>query len=177
MKTPTNIDTPVANILQYSEQFDNAIWVKNSQNGPGPATITPNNQVDPLNGLTADTIAFPAAGAGAWALLQQSFLDVATVAGKPYTFSIWLKAATPLAIMLCIEDTNGHVAVQTSVNVTTAWNRFVVSGTFPSTGLAGTPIVFFGTIGGMAAATVFAWGAQLESGSVATTYASTTSPG
>jgi uncharacterized phage protein (TIGR02218 family) len=177
MKTPTNIDTPVANILQYSDQFDNAVWVKNSQNGPPQATITPNNQVDPLNGLTADTIVFPAAGAGAWALLQQSFLDVATVAGKAYTFSIWLKAAGPLAIMLCIEDTTGHVAAETSVNVTTAWNRFVVSGTFPSTGLAGTPIVFFGTIGGMAAATVYAWGAQLENGSVATTYASTTTPG
>src|ERR1051326_5210048 len=177
MKTPTNLDTPVANILQYSEQFDNAIWVKNSANGPPPAVITPNNQVDPLNGLTADTIAFPATSTGQWALLQQTFIDIATVAGNTYTFSIWLRAASPQVVQLCIEDTGGHVAVSSMVNVTTAWNRFSVSGTFPSTGLVGTPIVFFGTNGVMAAATVFAWGAQLESGTVATTYASTTTPG
>src|SRR5262249_40892048 len=58
-----------------------------------------------------------------------------------------------------------------------SWNRFVVTGTFASSGLAGTPIVFFGTNGVMAAATVFAWGAQLENGSAATAYASTTTPG
>ena len=177
MKSPTNIDTPVANLLQYSEQFDNPVWVKNSQNGPLPATITPNNQVDPLNGMTADTIAFPATTSGSWAVLQQSFLDIATVAGKTYTFSIWLKAASPQVVTLCIEDTGGHAAVITSVNVTTAWNRFVVSGTFISTGLTGNPSVFFGTNGVMAAATVYAWGAQLENGSTATTYAATTSPG
>ncbi len=177
MKTPTNIDTPVANLLQYSEQFDNAVWGKNSQNGPPPATITPNSQVDPLNGMTADTIAFPATGAGQWAILQQSFLDITTVAGKTYTFSIWLKAASPQVVTLCIEDTSGHAAVITSVSVTTAWNRFVVSGTFLSTGLAGTPIVFCGNNGVMAAATVYAWGAQLENGPVATNYAATTTPG
>jgi uncharacterized phage protein (TIGR02218 family) len=139
--------------------------------------VTPNNQTDPLNGSTADTIAFPATAIGQWALLQQTFLAIAAVAGKPFAFSIWLKAASPQIVNLCIEDTGGHVAVATNVNVTTAWNRFVVTGTFPSSGLVGTPIVFLGTNGAMAAATVFAWGAQLESGSAATTYASTTTPG
>ena len=176
MKTPTNIDTPVANLLQFSEQFDNAVWAKNSFNAP-LAAVSANNQADPLNGATADTIVFPATSSGQWALLQQTFLDIATVAGKPFTFSIWLKAAGSQAVALCIEDTGGHVAVSTTVNVSTAWNRFVVSGTFPSTGLVGTPIVFLGTIGAMAAATVFAWGAQLEKGSVATAYAVTTTPG
>src|SRR5262249_36367431 len=147
MKTPTNIDKPVANILQYSEQFDNPVWVKNSQTGPPQASVTPENQLDPLNGMTADTISFPATGAGQWALLQQSFLDIATVAGKPFTFSIWLKAGGAQVVTLCIEDTSGHVAVATSVSVTTLWNRFVATGTFASSGLAGTPIVFFGTIG------------------------------
>src|SRR5262249_51845046 len=153
---PANIDTAVANLLQFSEQFDNAVWVKNSV-GVALAAVTANNQTDPLNGATADTIVFPATGSGQWGLLQQTFLDIATVAGKPFTFSIWLKAASPQAVTLCIEDTSGHAAALSTVNVTTAWNRFVVSGTFPSTGLAGTPIVFFGTIGVMAAATVFAW--------------------
>jgi uncharacterized phage protein (TIGR02218 family) len=177
MKTPTNLDTPVANLLQYSEQFDNPVWVKNSANGPAQATITANNQTDPLNGMTADTISFPATTAGQWALLEQNFLDIATVAGKTFTFSIWLKTATSATVNLCIEDTGGHVAVSTTVNVTSAWNRLVVTGTFPSSGLVGTPIVFFGNDGNMPASTIFAWGAQLESGSVATTYAGTTSPG
>ncbi|HET9365560.1 MAG TPA: DUF2163 domain-containing protein, partial [Candidatus Angelobacter sp.] len=176
MKTPTNIDMSVANLLQFSEQFDNPVWVKDSANGPPPATITPNSQVDPLNGLTADTISFPATTTGNWALLTQSFLDVATVAGKTFTFSIWLKAASSVQINLCIEDTGGHVAVSTNVNVTTAWNRFIVTGTFPSTGLVGTPIVFFGNDGTMPASTVYAWGAQVENGATATTYASTTTP-
>jgi uncharacterized phage protein (TIGR02218 family) len=176
MKTPVNIDTPVANLLQFSEQFDNSVWIKNS-NGAPPASITPNSQADPLNGGSADTVIFPATTVGQWALLQQSFLDIATVAGRTFTFSLWLKAATPQQVQLCIEDTSGHVAIATIVNVTTAWGRFVVSGTFPSSGLAGTPIIFFGTNGSMAAATVYAWGAQLESGSTATTYAATTAPG
>ncbi len=176
MKTPTNIDTPVANLLQYSEQLDNPVWVKNSANGPAPATITANNQTDPLNGSTADTISFPATTTGQWALLQQSFLDIATVAGQTFTFSIWLKTASSAIVNLCIEDTGGHVAVSTIVTVTSAWNRFVVTGTFPVSGLAGTPIAFFGNNGNMPASTIFAWGAQLEIGPAATTYASTTTP-
>jgi uncharacterized phage protein (TIGR02218 family) len=176
MKTPTNIDMSVANLLQFSEQFDNPVWVKDSANGPPPATITPNSQVDPLNGLTADTISFPATTTGNWALLTQSFLDVATVTGKTFTFSIWLKAVSPLQLNLCIEDTGGHVAVSTNVNVTTAWNRFMVTGTFPSSGLVGTPIVFFGNDGVMPASTVYAWGAQVENNSRATAYANTTIP-
>ena len=176
MKTPSNIDTPVANLLQFSEQFDNAVWARNSL-GAALAVVTANNQADPLNGVTADTIAFPATVAGQWALLQQSFLDIATVAGKPYTFSIWLKAATPQQMQLRIEDTNGLAAAGAVVNVTTAWNRLVLSGTFPSTGLAGTPIVYFGNAGNMPAATIYAWGAQLENGLTATAYTSTTTPG
>ncbi|HKV95771.1 MAG TPA: DUF2163 domain-containing protein [Candidatus Angelobacter sp.] len=176
MKTPTNIDTPVANLLQFSEQFDHPVWAKDSANGPPPATVTPNSQADPLNGLTADTINFGATNIGQWALLTQSFLDVATVAGKTFTFSIWLKAASSVQLNLCIEDTGGHVAVSTNVNVTTAWSRFMVTGTFPSSGLAGTPIVFFGNDGVMPASTVYAWGAQVENNSTATAYASTTTP-
>src|SRR5947209_18379395 len=130
MKTPTNIDTPVANLLQFSEQFDNPVWVKNSANGPAPATITANNQTDPLNGSTADTISFPATTVGQWALLQQSFLDISTVAGQTFTFSIWLKTAASAIVSLCIEDTGCHVDGCTIVNVTSAWNRFVVTGTF-----------------------------------------------
>src|SRR6185312_5905909 len=75
-----------------------------------------------------------------------------------------------------IEDTGGHVAVSTNVNITTAWNRFIVTGTFPSSGLVGTPIVFFGNDGTMPASTVYAWGAQVENGATATAYASTTAP-
>ena len=176
MKTPTNIDTPVANQLQFSEQFDNPVWVKDSANGPPPATITPNSQIDPLNSFTADTINFGATSIGNWALLTQTFLDIATVADKTFTFSIWLKAASSVQINLCIEDTGGHVAVSTNVNITTAWNRFIVTGTFPSSGLVGTPIVFFGNDGTMPASTVYAWGAQVENGSTATAYASTTTP-
>src|SRR5581483_9761305 len=171
-----NIDTPVANLLQFSEQFDNPVWAKDSANGPPPATITPNSQVDPLNGLTADTINFGATSTGQWALLTQSFLDTATVAGKTFTFSIWLKAASPIQLNLCIEDTGGHVAVSTNVNVTTAWNRCMVTGIFPSSGLVGTPIIFFGNDGVMPASTVYAWGAQVENGATATAYASTTTP-
>jgi hypothetical protein len=163
----------IANLLTFSEQFDNAAWVRNSS-GVAQATVTANNQTDPLSGTTADTVSFPATAAGQWALLQQTFLDIATVAGKTYTLSIWLKAASSTTIVLILEDSGGHHAASQFVNVTTAWTRFSITGTFPAGGLTGTPLVLFGNNGSAAAATVFAWGAQLEQASAPSDYLKTT---
>lgn len=164
----------VTNLLTFSEQFDNAVWVKNSS-GVAFASVTANNQTDPTGGTTADTLNFAATAAGQWCVLQQSFLDIISVAGKTFTFSIWLKAASPQTISLAIEDTGGHLVGSLTVNVTTTWTRYVVAGTFLANGLVGTPIVFIGTNGVMAAATVFAWGAQLEVGGLPSAYVQTVS--
>ncbi|HYL92276.1 MAG TPA: phage tail protein, partial [Alphaproteobacteria bacterium] len=164
----------ITNLLKYSEQLDNAVWLRNS-NGVAASTVTPNNQTDPLGGQTADTVAFPATGAGQWAFLQQSFSDIVTVAGKTYTFSVWLKAAAPCVTTLAITDLAGNYAKSVTVNVTTTWTRFSATGTFISSGLVGSPIVLLGNGSSASAATLFAWGAQVEQAINPSNYVATTS--
>ena len=67
------------NLLTYSEQFDNAIWSKNS------ITVTVDAVADPFGDVTADNL-IPAAASAAHRINQ----SVTTPAGE-YTFSAYFK--------------------------------------------------------------------------------------
>jgi hypothetical protein len=69
------------NLLQYSEQFDNANWVK--LNG---STLTPNTTVAPNGTLTADT--FQASNLAFGGILRSS---ITANIGTVYTFSFYAK--------------------------------------------------------------------------------------
>lgn len=134
------------NLLTFTEEFDNAAWVKSS------ATVAANSVAAPDGTMTADTLT--ASGANGTAL--QTF----TASAVPYTFSVWLRRLTGTGnVQLTVDGTT-----YATVTLTTAWARFETTLT-PSAGsrTAGVRIVTSGDA-------VYAWGAQLELGSTATDY-------
>lgn len=71
------------NQLTYTEQFDNATWVKSI------STITANNTTDPLGGNTADK--FAASSSGISSYIYQAY-SPAIASGSNCTYSIYAKA-------------------------------------------------------------------------------------
>lgn len=139
--------TPASvNLLTFSQEFDNAAWVKTS------ASVSANSFVAPDSTTGADTIT--ASGANGTAL--QSY----TASATPYTFSIWLRRLTGSGNVQLTVDGTTYVTVA----VTSDWTRFSTTLT-PSAGTrsAGIRIV-------TSADAVYAWGAQLEAGSSPSAY-------
>lgn len=137
------------NLLTYSEQIDNAAWSKPN------ASITPNASADPLGFITADRVA----NAGPATVQTPGFT---ATAGDNLTFSAWLRSATGVnqTVNLSISG-----AVNTPQTVTTEWQRFSVTWSSASAG------TWNGRIGTTEQAyDVFAWGAQVEKATTASSY-------
>jgi hypothetical protein len=150
------------NYLIFSEQFDNAVWSKETN-----VTVTANNQTDPLGGNTADTIA-TGATAG-----QGVFQTSTMIARKGFqsTFSVWLKAGANTNVTLSINRAGGLDQESQAITVTNAWQRFTLTHSATWTGTTGVTAIIRIT---NSASSIFAWGAQLEFGASATTYTQTT---
>lgn len=142
------------NLVKYSEQFD--LWDKAGTNLPTIALIDTNG---PFGTKTAEKVTF---GASADSRLQQG---IANMPAGTYTFSIWLRADSPVTMRIGI-NTAGTI-----INVTTQWQRF--SNTI--TVAAGTlyPLMQK-TSSDTSTFSFYAYGAQVESGSVPTNYIKTT---
>lgn len=141
-----------ANLLQWTEQFQNGVWVVG-----GVLTVTPNAATDPLGGSTADLIAFLDLDSST--ILQTSaaagtFTATSTVANtttlwarysvtkSAVCFSVWLRSLLGDPILLSLSTVGGLVRC----------GLFDPSGGGPS---------------------IFAWGAKLEAGATATGSAAT----
>jgi hypothetical protein len=155
-----------ANLLAFSEQFDNAIWTKNGS--AGNPVVTANTQTGPLGGLVADTIAFPVTAAGQETYIQQDSGIVPTN-GQQYTFSCWMKAASSVTANLRIVQATGQNDTVHPCAVTTAWQRFSMTVTMASVG-TGSLLARLHEGASTAATTIFVFGAQLELGATMTSY-------
>jgi hypothetical protein len=164
-ETNSQLNTPFggfgahSNLLLNSEAFNN--WSVSNATLP-----------------TADTIVAPDGQTTAEALTNTLgngfvFQTTSTAIGATYTFSIWLRAPTTQTATIRI-GASGTAAGPTSVsvNLTSTWQRYTV--TQDTSGYTGfvRPIIFPGGTGG-GIGTVYAWGAQLEAGSTAGVYTST----
>lgn len=151
---------PRHNLATYSEQFDHANWQKST------LTVTANTVVAPDFTTTADVLT--ATGADSYAI---QFANIAAL--STYTFSIWLKA--PSAVTTSINSRHYPSLTdvyELNVNVTTSWQRFVLTGTT----VAGTTSIHFGLggFGGLSTGeVVHAWGAQLVTGALPLPYSRT----
>lgn len=138
------------NLITYSEQFDNAIWVKTT------TTATANSFTAPDGTVTADTLT----ATGTNSLVLQSF----TASALPYVFSVYLYRKTGTGnIDITVDGTT--YATQT---ITGAWVRYnIVTTPTAGTKTAGIRLAVSGD-------EVYIWGAQLEQRSAVTAYTPTT---
>ena len=141
------IEPLATNLALRSEEFDNAVWIKTN------ATITPNSQTAPNGTLTADTLTATANGG-------QVQLAITGTSGIAYTTSFYIRRRTGSGVVNIRSVEN----VNTPITVTNNWTR--VSLTTTST----TTTIRIGISLNVSGDEVDIWGAQLETGSVATSY-------
>lgn len=154
------------NLLRYSDQFDNAAWVKGSR-----ITVTGNAEVGPDGIQNADRVVL-AAGAG-----TASFDDIRLAVpsgtyeiGKVYTLSCWVKTITgsPASMRLFL---NGAGPTPLTFVPTTTWQRYSASYVPSSAASDGWTIDFNNNTSGF---TVAIYGAQLTEGYLPGRYIRTT---
>ena len=157
------------NLLTYTEQFDNASWTKNG------ATVTVNAVVAPDGTTTGDKLVESASFErhGIYYVLSQS---------GPYTFSVFLKAGERSTATIFLNGgsyAGSTVTLNLATGVSSApnvvamqafgngWYRCVVSGDYAYPYITvGAPAGY----GGDGTSGIYIWGAQLETGSTASTY-------
>ena len=147
------IEEQRTNLALYSEQFDNAAWNAAS----GALVVTANTAIAPDGILTADSIALANSFKCQFVLVSNS---------TAYSFSVWLKTDTGTKNVQ-LREINGYG--QTTVTVTTSWQRFTLNYTSGGT----SNLIGIDQRSGTSpsqSGTLFIWGAQLEAGAFATSY-------
>ena len=151
--------TPRTNLVKYSEQQSGGIGWNTGTGITGTVDVI----TAPDGTTTADRLVYNGTGtAGGDRLFSTTAGN--TVVGGLYTTSIWLKALAPVTLRMM--NDGGSVVI----NVTTNWQRFSLT----VTGTGGANQVWLAGDGSSNAAfTLYAWGAQAETGPVATAYIQT----
>ena len=139
------------NLLEYSEQFENSYWVKDSG-----VSVNSNVGIAPNGTTTADRLNLSTGGA-----VYRSGLVLAT---GSFTLSVWLKGeGANIGKQVLLEFTNGN----STVTLTGDWQRFTTTGSNASFAA-----IKRNTVG--QADSVLAWGIQLVEGTNALPYQPTT---
>jgi len=138
------------NLLSASEQFDNAAWTKTT------TPVTANSTTSPDGNTTSDTLT--AGGA------NSTTLHSYTAIAQSYVFSIWIKRRTGTGDIQISADGTTYVTKA----ITSSWVRYETA-IVPTAGTR-TPGIKIVTSGDA----IDVFGAQLEIGTTATTYNSTT---
>lgn len=158
------IENASTNLLTYSEQFDNAIWVK------GGVSVTTNATTAPDGNSTADKIVITNISDPQ---IAQTVNTGSSITGKTFTFSIyaWTDAGQPTDAQLLMYDAAVAYVQTKDIILTTVPTRYTFTASFPlavGTTLNARLDLLQNTsiIGNYC----YTWGAQLELGSTATSY-------
>jgi hypothetical protein len=166
-----------ANLLTYTEQFDNAAWTKTN------VTPTANSVTAPHGITTADTLTDTSSGSES--TVQQS---VTSVAGSTKTASVFLKESTALETTLGLNFSGGSQTI-TRVTLTWAthtaavefgtpddygvevladgWYRLWITDTDTGSNTSSLMQIFpSGAASNTPTTAVYAWGAQINDGSL-----------
>jgi hypothetical protein len=157
------------NLLLQSEAFDNAVWSKTNVNvrqGSGiVADVTANYTTSPIGTLTADRVVLDLDGGTTSSDRSGLIQIIPTTSG--ITMSVYLKSNTSS----CTVRLFSTATAQMIANVTTDWQRFVL----PFDAAATIQLRVY-LEGGATSdfADLSVWGAQAETGDIATDYIPTT---
>ena len=181
------------NLALYSEQFDNATWTKNNSSITANATTAPNSTItaDKLIENTVNNTHYAAQNV--------------TLSNAVYTYSVYIKADTTTRVRVQMSDlTTGDVRLDYNFSTETAaynasgtrgswgavgyeitaltggWTRFSLSGLKGAGSVISASVFLLDASGnstytGDGTSGLFLWGAQLETGDIATDYIATTS--
>jgi hypothetical protein len=154
------------NLVQYSEDFSNAVWTKIANAGGTIPVITTNYAAAPNGTLTADRIQLTrASGSTTYSILEQV---LSCNIGSAYTYSVWLKSlsGTPSIIMAYNNDLQSYSG--TTITLTNEWVRYdltftaSIANAYPTFGIAGSSLA----TGNSETADFLAWGFQVNEGSL-----------
>ena len=166
------VEPSAQNLLLRSEEFTvSGTWTSvTGGTGVAPIVTQATGIVDPAGGNTADLIQLNV-GSGTlstdFSILRQSI----TVTAVAHTFSVYLRSATSGNQFVAIRFDS---APQTILTITPSWQRFTFTGT-PTAGSRDFGFDLRGNNTSASGSTQFyAWGAQFEAGSNATSYIPTT---
>ena len=141
------------NLLLRSQEFETSAWAKND------CTITPDDIAAPTGSVNADKMA--ANSTGNFFIFNTV---TATTADKTFTFSVWLKHGTftkNINLRIREGDGSGDVSILITT-LTTEWQRFEVTKTFPSDAVANVQCFIDPVTDHSSGDYFYVWGAQFE---------------
>lgn len=163
------IEPQRTNAVLQSSAFEQGSWIKNGSGVAIPA-VTADAAAAPDGTATAERIDYPAFDSGTAATF--SLIQQAVTVAAPRCLSIWLRGgAGGEKIELCAFASGAYeLTSPAALTLTTSWQRY----SLVSTAAAASITLHLGlnAYNGIAlaqgAATIFAWGAQVEAGTSAT---------
>lgn len=147
------------NMAKYSEDFSVGTWDKNG----GSCSVTANSTAAPDGNTTADTVT----ASTATPIIQQQIAGL--VDGGTYTFYVWAKAASgtrKVSLAIVNNAYGAYLVGPTQVTLTTAWQRFKITGTLAG-GQTGLWIVvrqYDSNGDDWTTGSIYLWGACLQHG-------------
>jgi len=168
------VEPGATNLLTYSQQIDNAAWQNNLFANWSVATVTANARVAPDGTTTADRVLFDGSLKNVMQVVTVSANQIYTFSiyaignvGNTYSAGIYLHIAQGLDNVLVGGDSVASLRIDTLLS-DTEWTRFDVSYTVPASGVNQLSVGISPLNLGIPNANIDVWGAQLETGSVAT---------